>query len=470
MKKLFVGVRLKRLRQERQLTQIALAQALGISPSYLNQLESNQRPLTAPLLLRLSEVLGADMRNFSEGDEARLLADLVDVFADVAGAQKVSTVELQEIASSMPAVGQEIVALHRRHREAAERADMLAGQLGLGDGGVPTLATPYERVSDFFYANHNYFDALDRRAEKLNADFGLRPYLAFETLSSHFDREYDVRVHLQSFERGTVRRVYDPVRREIAISNLLDPGQRAFQLAIQLALIAAGDLIAPLAAEASAGDPHVEGLARIGLANHFAAALLMPYQRFRAAAEAERYDIERLSTQFGLGFETIAHRLASLQRPGAAGVPFFFIRVDRAGNISKRQSATDFHFSRVGGACPLWNVYEAFAQPGRILTQIAQMPDGRTYLWLARTVNYAAGAYGEPAKMFAIGLGCDLRHAERLVYSKGLNLEDLSNATPIGAGCKVCDRRDCQQRAFPQIGRTIAIDEHRSMTTPYASR
>ena len=186
------------------------------------------------------------------------------------------------------------------------------------------------------------------------------------------------------------------------------------------------------------------------------------------AAEELRYDVDLLGERFAVGFETICHRLSTLQRPGARGVPFFFVRVDRAGNISKRQSATDFHFSRVGGTCSLWNVYEAFASPGRILTQMAQMPDGRTYLWVARTVTHGGG-YGTPGKTFAIGLGCDLRHAARLVYARGLDLGDPAAATPIGAGCKVCERPNCPQRAFPPIGRKLLVDERRSRFEPYAT-
>jgi predicted transcriptional regulator len=141
---------------------------------------------------------------------------------------------------------------------------------------------------------------------------------------------------------------------------------------------------------------------------------------------------------------------------------------DRAGNISKRQSATDFHFSRTGGTCPLWSVYEAFAQPGKILTQLARMPDGRIYLWVARSVTHRRGGYGTPARTFSIGLGCDLRHASRLVYAKGLNLNDLDAATPIGVGCKVCDRTDCGQRAFPALGRELHVDTHSRHWEPYA--
>jgi predicted transcriptional regulator len=188
---------------------------------------------------------------------------------------------------------------------------------------------------------------------------------------------------------------------------------------------------------------------------------------FLSAAEELRYDIDQLARRFEVGFETICHRLSTLQRNSERGIPFFFVRVDRAGNISKRQSATDFHFSRVGGTCPLWNVYEAFASPGKILTQLAQMPDGRTYLWIARTVSHHRGGYGSPGKTFAVALGCDLRHAERIVYSRGLDLSSPDSATPIGVGCKVCERLECAQRAFPPIGRPLRIDEAQSRFAPY---
>jgi predicted transcriptional regulator len=186
-------------------------------------------------------------------------------------------------------------------------------------------------------------------------------------------------------------------------------------------------------------------------------------------AERLRYDIDLLGREFGTGFETICHRLSTLQRPNERGVPFFFIRVDRAGNISKRQSATDFHFSRVGGTCPLWNVYDAFSNPGKTLTQVAEMPDGRAYLWIARMVESSRGGHGAPTKKFAIGLGCDLLHAERLVYSQGVALNDPATRTLIGAGCKVCERAKCPQRAFPPLAKTLVIDERRSSFAPYST-
>lgn len=210
-------------------------------------------------------------------------------------------------------------------------------------------------------------------------------------------------------------------------------------------------------------------LARLGLANYFAGALLLPYGAFLAAAQALRYDIELLQQRFGVGFETVCHRLSTLQRSEAPGVPFFFVRVDRAGNISKRQSATHFHFSRTGGTCPLWNVYEAFGQPERVLRQIATMPDGRSYLWIARTVSGGQRGYGAPGKTFSVGLGCDIRHACHLVYAQGLDLHAPAAATPIGMGCKVCERHACPQRAFPYIGRALDVDENHSRFTPYGA-
>lgn len=468
MKKAFVGVRLKRLREERGLTQAALAQALGLSASYLNQLEKNQRPLTVPVLLKINAVFGVDVQLFSEGEEGRLLADLREVFTDPLNGEQVSLAELKEVAAAMPALGRAVVALNRRWRHALERADAMAGELGLGSGGVATLSAPmpYEQVRDFFYAHHNYFAELDEAAERLAETAGLTPGDMAEGLARHMEDRHGVRVVRAE---GESQRRFLPAERVLRLSCRLDDGQRAFQVATQLAFLEQGALIARLADEAAQGVKETQALARIGLANYFAGALLMPYGAFLKAAEGARYDIERLGQDFGVGFETICHRLSSLQRPGALGVPFFFIRVDRAGNISKRQSATGFHFSRVGGTCPLWNVYEAFAQPGRILTQQAQMPDGRTYLWIARTVHHGAGGYGDPGKTFAIGLGCDIRHGGRLVYSRGLALDDPAAATPIGAGCKVCERPSCPQRAFPLIGRALAVDENRSAFTPYAA-
>jgi len=463
MRKAYMGVRLRRLREERSLKQVELAQALGISPSYLNQIEQNQRPLTVPILLRLNAAFGIDVQPFAEDEEARLITDMRDAIAD--GGEAISVAELRELAANMPAVGRTLVALHRRYREAVERGDAMTAELGDEWRAGARIRQPFEQVRDFFYARHNHVDLLDEAAERIYRDAGLSPRTVHAGLAAWLKQAHAVEVTAQ--DAGAVQRRFDPATRTLHMSANLTPGQQAFQMATQLAFLTVDDAISRLADDALLTDDEARRLARIGLANYFAGALLLPYGDFLAAAQAERYDIERLSLRYGVGFETVCHRLSTLQRPGARGVPFFFVRVDRAGNISKRQSATDFHFSRVGGSCPLWNVYEAFARPGRVLRQIAQMPDGRSYLWIARTVTRPGGAFGKPGKVFAVGLGCDIRHAGQLVYSRGLDLGDPSAATPIGVGCKVCERLNCPQRAFPPIGRPLTIDENVAAHVPY---
>ncbi len=469
MRKAFMGVRLKRLREERGLTQVALARALELSPSYLNQLEKNQRPLTVPILLKINAVFGVDVQLFSEDEEARLIADLKDVLANPGLGEQIALTEIREIASNMPAIGRALVALHVRSQQASERADALASRFGVEASDIePAPLMPYEQVRDYFYAHHNYIAELDEAAEKL---FGRAKLVISDVasgLKDYLRAKHSVDVIVSpAMDALSPQRRFHRARRTLELAANLTPGQQAFEMATQLAFIEIGELLDALAEDAASGSEETLRLLRIGLANHFAGALLMPYKPFLEAAEALRYDIDLLGQRFGVGFETICHRLSTLQRPEARGVPFFFIRVDRAGNISKRQSATDFHFSRVGGSCPLWNVYEAFSTPGRILTQLARMPDGRTYLWIARTVSRGHGGYGTPVKTFAIGLGCDLSHAGRLVYAKGLNLSDAEAAVPIGVGCKVCERPNCPQRAFPPIGRRTAVDENERRFTPY---
>lgn len=468
MRKIFKGVQLKRLREERGLTQTALAASLGLSTSYLSQLEKNQRPLTVAVLLKINAIFGVDVQLFSEDEEGRLISDLREVLSQTQTGETIAMADVRELASNMPAVGRALVDLHRRYRGEVERSDAMAMRLGDDWAGAQPALMPFEEVRDYFYARHNHIRELDELAERLHAAADLSIGTTHVGLLACLAQRHDVRVVFDAEDDDAgIQRRYDAEAKVLHLSPQMRAGQHAFQMATQLAFLEASELLHKLTETAPFSREEARALARIGLANYFAGALVLPYGAFLQAAEAMRYDVERLGRHFGVGYETICHRLSTLQRPDARGVPFFFVRVDRAGNISKRQSATDFHFSRVGGSCPLWNVHEAFAHPGRILTQLAQMPDGRTYLWIARTVQHGHGEYGTPDKSFSIGLGCDLRHASRLIYSKGLDLTDTAIATPIGAGCKVCERTACPQRAFPPIGRALLIDENRSRFAPY---
>ncbi|MFT4119806.1 short-chain fatty acyl-CoA regulator family protein [Bradyrhizobium sp.] len=470
MKKAFMGVRLKRLREERRLTQQSLASAIGISLSYLNQLENNQRPLTIAVLLKLNAAFGVDVQLFSEDDEARLVADLREALSDPEVGETISAAELRELAINMPGLGRALVSINRRYRRAIEQSAVLAARLGEDRQAETAIlpSTAYEEVRDFFYARHNYIAELDEAAERLAEELAPSAVVTPAVLAEYLRARFGVTVVIGD-GADDVHRRYDLQNRTLHLSRRLEPGQRAFQLATQIAMLALDRELGALVDGAGFANQETRGLARIGLANYFAGALVMPYGRFLAEAKKQRYDIDILGEAFGVGFETICHRLSTLQRPSARGVPFFFIRVDRAGNISKRQSATDFHFSRIGGTCPLWNVYEAFASPGRIVTQFARMPDDRAYLWIARTVSHRSGGYESLSKTFAVALGCDIRHAGELVYSRGLDIHDPASAVPIGMGCKVCERADCPQRAFPPVGRPLMVDERQSLFAPYAA-
>lgn len=472
MKKTFMGVRLKRLREERDLTQIALARALELSPSYLNQLEQNQRPLTVPVLLKLNAVFGVDVQLFSEDDEARLITDLRELFDEQPEADTVSLAEIRELAANMPGVARTLLRLAHRRRETQEREEAWAARLGLDRSELDTgKPMPFEEVRDFFYARHNHIAELDELSERLATAWLLRPGDAAEGLEKRLAHAHGIHIVRAGWRDSgaEIQRRFDPVQKTLTLSPHLTAGQAAFQMATQVAFLEAAPLIDEVTSRAGLSSDEARRLARIGLANYFAGALVLPYGLFLEQAEQLRYDIELLGRSFGVEYETTCHRLSTLQRPDARGVPFFFVRVDRAGNISKRQSATDFHFSRIGGTCPLWNVYEAFAQPGKVLTQVAMMPDGRAYLWIARTVSRGHGGYGAPSKTFSVGLGCDLRHAERLIYSQGLDLKASEGFIPIGAGCKVCPRSNCPQRAFPQAGKSLVVEENKRSFAPYSN-
>jgi len=467
-----MGVRLKRLREEHRLTQQALAGALGISLSYLNQIENNQRPLTVPVLLRLNAAFGTDVQLFSDNDEARLISELREAISEPTLGETIALADLKELAANMPALARVFISQSRRLKQATEEIAAYAARLGDDrQGRLATLpSTPFEEVRDFFYTHHNYIDALDRAAETVAQEMGMPLGRMAAAAAQRLEDRHGLRLaDLREEESSGIQRSFDARTLTLRLSRRLLPGQRAFQMATQIAFLEQRDLIESLAAKGSFSNDEARSLARIGLANYFAGALVLPYVPFLQLAERLRYDIDLLSREFGMSFETICHRLSTLQRPEARGVPFFFIRVDRAGNISKRQSATDFHFSRMGGTCPLWNVYDAFSNSGKTLTQVAEMPDGRAYLWIARMVESSRGGHGAPSKKFAIGLGCDLLHADRLVYSQGLALNDPAIRTLIGAGCKVCERAKCPQRAFPPLAKAMVIDERRSSFAPYST-
>ncbi|WP_410871020.1 acetate metabolism transcriptional regulator RamB [Nocardia sp. A7] len=465
MAKTYVGARLRQLRTERGLSQVALAQKLEISASYLNQIEHDVRPLTVPVLTRINEVFGVDPTFFSAQDDTRLIAELSEVVMDAELGIEADTQQIADMVSAHPSMARALVAMHNRYRNTSAQLAAATEDRFADGSGSAAISKPHEEVRDYFYQRQNYIHELDTAAEDLTARIRFHGG-EVSTEIVRLLRAHGVRISERIDLGEGVLHHYDPDTKQLEISPHLSGGQRTFKLAAELAYLECGPLLEKLVDEGNFASDSSHKLAMLGLANYFAAAMVLPYTHFHDVAENFRYDIERLSAFFSQSFETICHRLSTLQRPTLRGVPFSFVRVDRAGNMSKRQSATGFHFSASGGTCPLWNVYETFAYPGKIMTQIAQMPDGRKYLWIARTVERRATRYGQPGKTFAIGLGCELRHASRVVYADGIDLGEAT-ATPIGAGCRVCVRSNCPQRAFPPLGKALDISEHRSSVSPY---
>jgi predicted transcriptional regulator/DNA-binding XRE family transcriptional regulator len=469
-KKLFVGPRFRRIRQQLGLSQTQIAEGLGVSPSYVNLIERNQRPVTAQLLLRLAEAYDLDLRDLATADEDRFFAELNEIFSDPLFRQiDLPKQELRDLAELAPGVTHALQRLYAAYTEARRGETLVAAQIAdRTEGGGRFEANPIERVRDLVEANRNYFPELEQAAEPLRDEINVATQDLFAALATRLREKHAVTVRIMPVDvmRETLRR-FDRHRRQILISELVDAPGRAFQLAFQVALAEGAQTLDALVTRAGSLDDISRRLYRITLANYFAAAVMMPYQPFHAAAEGLGYDVHVLGQRFSASFEQICHRLTTLQRPTARGVPFFMLRLDNAGNVSKRFSSGTFAFSKFGGTCPLWNVHSTFDTPDRLLSQVVELPDGSKYFSIAQTVRRPVAPHPQPQPRFAIGLGCELRHAARLVYAAGLDLEK-TEGTPIGVNCRLCEREDCSQRAEPPLTRTLILDENTRRLSSFA--
>ncbi|MFP4043076.1 MAG: short-chain fatty acyl-CoA regulator family protein [Rhodosalinus sp.] len=456
-RKLFAGAKLRELRQRLGLTQKAFAAKLGVSLPYLNQMENNNRPLSTTVLLALAQEFGFDVTELGTGEAERLVSDMREALADPVFADVPPVTDLRLTASNAPGVARAFLELHRAYREVHERLASLDEALGRDEGRA--RPSPWEEVRDFFHYCDNYIDAVDRAAEGFAAGAGDTRAHAARRLE-----EAGVAVALDDTE--ALRR-YDAEAGRLTLSARAAAETQTFQMLLQLALLTQDRLLEATLDLARFQSEEARAIAKIGLANYFAGAAMMPYTAFLEAAQETRHDLERLGLAFGASIEQVAHRLSTLQRPGAKGIPFFFVRVDQAGTITKRHSATRLQFARFGGACPLWNVHRAFETPGRFLRQLAETPDGVRYISLARDVSKPGGRFGAPVRRFAIALGCEVIHAGQLVYADDLDVENARAFEPIGISCRICERADCHQRSVPPLERHLRIDPDTRGVLPY---
>jgi len=464
-RRIFAGPRLRAIRADRGLKQAELAAQLQISTSYLSQLEHDDRPLTSALIARLVRAFPLDWREIGAGAAENRLASLREAAADPLFADPADPAQLARFAEQQPALAERFIALHEAYRRTGQRLQMVDEALSADAGDVSRL--PWEEVRDWFHLANNYVDTLDRPAEVLGERLAGRrghPSPDTDAIEGYLRDALSVSL-IYSGQAGL--RSYDAEMGHLTI----DPGQpaesRRFQLAHQLVALALKDEIAAVIEAAQLRSAASRQLLFVGLCNYAAGALLMPYRRFRAAARAVRHDIDRLSQTFGTSFEQACHRLSTLQREEALGVPFFFCRVDMAGNITKRHSATRLQFARFGGACPLWIVHEAVAIPDRILVQLAETPDGLRYVSMAKGLVKPSGSYDRSPRRYAVALGCEIEHARDFIYADGLDLTSARAATRIGVSCRLCPRDDCEQRAFPPSDRPILVNPDRRSVVPY---
>ncbi|WP_137179627.1 short-chain fatty acyl-CoA regulator family protein [Roseomonas sp. AR75] len=453
-----IGRTVRRLRMERGLTQQALAARLGISASYLNLIEHDQRSVTASILMKLGETLSVDLAALSGNRERQAEAGLREVLSDpLLGLDEVPEMEVATLAASAPNAARAMLALYRAWRVAKEDASGIA---------LPTgrrILLPTEEARDFFHDHANHFPALETVAERLGTELRATPAEMNHAIAERLRHTHGVTVAVGPLE-GSLRR-YDPALRRLDLSESLPRESRGFQMAFQLMLLEAREAVEAVVAPAEPSTPEAAAIIRLGLLNYAAAALLMPYAPFLHAARALRHEVEALAARFGVSFEQAAHRLSTLQRDGARGVPFFFLRLDPAGNVDKRFSAAGFPFARFGGSCPKWIVHRAFAYPGETQVQVAQLPDGATFLTFARAIAAPTTRWGEPAPMHVVAMGCDIARADELAYADALDIPRA--AVGIGLSCRLCDRTDCRSRAFPPLEHRLTLDPNEDSAAPW---
>ena len=456
-KPLYLGPRLRRLRRDLGLTQQTMADELGISASYVALLERNQRPLTAELLLRLARTYRlevADLAGEDAEDYARRLTEVLrdPLFADL----DLPALEVSDVATSFPGMTEAILRLHTAY--AREAQALAAARSG---GGDDPANDPVGEARRYIAEHRNFFPALDARAEELATEIAALGG-AQEWLKT---RGVRLRYVPPEVLVDAVRR-FDRHNQQLLIADTLPGPTREFQVALHIAYTALREDIAGLLRRESFASRTAEVLVRRALAGYAAAALRLPYDRFAKAARERRYDIEALAGLFGASFEQVAHRLTTLHRPNAEGVPFFFIRVDPAGNVSKRLDGAGFPFAAHGGGCPLWTLHAAFRTPGAIRTQWLELPDGQRFFSVARTVEGGRTGWQDTRHLNAIALACAAEHSAQLIYADGADLRAIE-PTPIGVTCRICQRSACTARAVPPIGREIMADDQRRGPAPF---
>ena len=468
MQKTFVGPQLRQLRRDQGETQAQMAQRLGISAAYVNLLESNQRSLSVQVLVTLTEEYGIDWRELLGNREETRIPDLRAAMRDPVFTDDAP--DLQELRSAVdhaPRLVARFLQIYQAHRKMAERINLLTGTAQIDQ---LLAASPETAIHDFFRDHENHFHDLEQAADDLRQKIGGASDDMYASLKRYLRVEHgiDARVVRLSDMPDTLRE-FQRDKGEVFLSEALDHPNRVFQLAYVTGLLVCPDLVTRRVEKAAFEDNDTRARLAVELTNYFAAALLMPYDAVHELAEVTQYDIDRIAAAFCVTYEQVSHRLTTLQRDGKRGVPFFFLRVDRAGNISKRFNATAITLAEQGGSCPVWDIHGAVRTPGLIVPQFVELPEGERFFTISRTTDRPVFSRRTQDRRLVVALGCDASHAGRVGYAGGYDATDRSLFMPIGISCHLCPRQACSQRAHQPLNVRLRIDANRRGRTRYES-
>ena len=465
-----IGQRLREKRLEQGVRQADLARQIGISPAYLNLIEKGRRPIQLPLLFRALEVLDLDAERFmatiGSGPPDRVLASLLD--DPLARTLDLDSSDLAALRAE-PKLSSTIAALFHLYKNTRAQLDMaqsqLASEIEAPDQTTSPLGyAPGDEVTHFLERHSNYFGELEEAAEQARRDAVLPRRFVSEQLMAYLREHHDLDIDIEP-PQGTssVVRSFDPANRRLRLSASLSESAAKFQLGHVLGLMLLDEhrIHEGLIDDFSPRHSESSHLIKIHLANYFAGALQLPYDDFFDEVERTRYDVDRVASAFESSYETVAHRMCNLAAPRKAGVPLHFLRVDVAGNISKRYSASGLRFPTGHGTCPKWAVHAAFVTPAVITKQYSRMPDGQTYFCFAKVISEPQAGSLVRGTLYSIGLGCSADHAHRLAYADDLPAPTSARATiATGVSCRFCERTDCNQRAAPSYKFRLSVDEY----------
>lgn len=468
-KKLFAGARLKRLRKDMGLTQVKMATDLGVSASYLNLMERNQRPLSARVLIRLAEAFEFDLKSFASTPDQSTLLALREAAADPAIEDiGLDLADLKELADAHPRAARALVQLHQSYRGTASDLASLADRFDERHGHLGTSEQPLQQVRDVLQANKNYFPALEEAAEGFAAEAQLSGVDLNAGLQAHLLQMHGVRTRILPLDvmRGSLRR-FDRHSKRLALNELLDTPARVFQLAVQIAHLEQRPLLDQMEAKAGLGAKTARRFYRMALANYFAAALIMPYDKTLKAVTGLQYDLETVRRRLGVSLEQLCHRLTSLRKPGARGVNFFMLRADPAGNITKRFGHENFAYAKTGGSCAKLAMWHAPERSGEIMPQYIAFADGAQYFTLSCAVRAPNAEDSKNRAQRILMLACPAEEAEQLIYAAKAGADSIE-AVPVGLNCRLCERQACAQRAFPPLQKRLHADETKHAAVPFS--